>query len=268
MVEMLTSVFTITLRAPFVLALSTSDMMASFSLFYGSWAPWAEFDLDDPILVDLSYQSPQFSLILALHIPMMLPPAFLAYPCLAFRAGCFRLALWAWFCCFISVLFGAEYLLALLVGTFEEWRVFINSILDKEPIEFLQNALLIWGEDVLKVFSFKLLRAKRLWAVQILNVIIALYFKGILLLEALQAEHVPAPPYLVPIIHWLVANVALGLFHLMWPNQLDSLNAKVFFFALGLFMCIIMHHSYLMLLFSLSARLTPLVMSVTYVWVK
>jgi hypothetical protein len=87
--------------------------------------------------------------------------------------------------------------------------------LDKEPIEFLQDALLIWGEDFLKVFSFKLLRTKRLRAGQILNVIIGLYFKGILLLEALQAEHVPAFPNLVPLIHWLIANVALGLFHLL-----------------------------------------------------
>ena len=198
----------------------------------------------------------------------MLAPAFLAYPCLAFRAGCFCLALRAWFCCFISVWFCPEYLLALWVGTFEQWRVSTNSILDKEPIEFLQDALLIWGEDFLKVFSFKLLRTKRLRAGQILNVIIGLYFKGILLLEALQAEHVPAFPNLVPLIHWLIANVALGLFHLLWPNQLDSLNAKVFFFALGLLMSIIMPHSYLMLLFSLAARLTPLVVSITYVWVK
>jgi len=87
--------------------------------------------------------------------------------------------------------------------------------LDNEPIEFLQDAILIWGEDVLKVFSFKLLRAKRLRAVQILNIIIGLYFKGILLLEALQAEHVPTPLNLVTLIHWLVANVAFGLFHLL-----------------------------------------------------
>lgn len=198
----------------------------------------------------------------------MLPPAFLAYSCLAFRAGCFRLALRAWFWCFISVWNCAEYLLALWVGTFEEWRVSTNSILDNEPIEFLQDAILIWGEDVLKVFSFKLLRAKRLRAVQILNVIIGLYFKSVLLLEALQAEHVPTPPNLVTLIHWLVANIAFGLFHLLWSNQLDSLNAKVFFFTLSLLMSIIMPHSYLMLLFSLAARLTPIVVSVTYVWVK
>jgi len=56
--------------------------------------------------------------------------------------------------------------------------------------------------------------AKRLRAFQILNVIVGLYFKGILILEALQAEHVLAPPYCMPVIHWLIANVALGLFHL------------------------------------------------------
>jgi hypothetical protein len=84
--EMLGSVFTITLPAPFVLALSTSHMMASLSLFYGSWALRAEFDLDYPVLVNFSNQSPQFFLILALHVPMMLPPAFLAYFPLAFGA--------------------------------------------------------------------------------------------------------------------------------------------------------------------------------------